>query len=183
MKTYSDLGIYGVLVFEPIVHRDTRGWFLESYNSKMELREFEMIQENHSFTKEVFTFRGFHHQRVPYSQDKLVRCVKGRILDIIIDFRKDSTTYLSSISVELSEMNHKQLFVPKGCFHGFLTLSENVEVTYKVNRPYNKESELSLNPLDPELTMINWENRSILHLSDKDKNGLTLAEIMKLEEF
>jgi dTDP-4-dehydrorhamnose 3,5-epimerase len=182
MKTYNDLRIDGVVVFEPIIHIDNRGWFLESYNSKMKLIEFEIVQENHSFTNKAFTFRGFHHQRFPNSQDKLVRCLKGKILDIVIDFRRDSNTYLSSISIELSEMNRKQLYVPKGCFHGFLTLSDNVEVTYKVNLPYTKESEVSLNPLDPYLTMIDWKNHSILHMSDKDKIGMTLAEIMKLEE-
>lgn len=182
MKTYSDLGIIGVLVFEPVVHRDARGWFLESFNSKMELKDFELVQENHSFTKEVFTFRGFHHQRFPHSQDKLVRCLRGKILDIIVDLRKNSATYLNSISVELSENNLKQIFVPKGCFHGFLTLTENVEVSYKVNCNYNKESEVSLNPLDSELKMIDWKNYIILHMSDKDISGMNLSEIIKLEE-
>lgn len=182
MKTYSDLGIVGVLVFEPVVHRDVRGWFLESFNSKMELKDFELVQENHSFTKEVFTFRGFHHQRFPHSQDKLVRCLRGRILDIIIDLRKNSATYLHSVSVEISKKNHKQIFVPKGCFHGFLTLTENVEVSYKVNRSYNKESEVSLNPFDPQLKMIDWKNYMIIHMSDKDKAGINLSEIINLEE-
>lgn len=181
MKINDELGIVGVMVFEPVIHNDVRGWFLESYNSKMELKEFEMIQENHSFTKEVFTFRGFHHQQSPYSQDKLVRCLKGRILDIIVDLRTDSLTYLSSVSVELTENNHKQIFVPKGCYHGFLTLCDNVEVAYKVNQSYNKDSEVSLNPLDPDLTMIDWKNHKILHMSDKDKKGMSLLEVIKLE--
>lgn len=182
MKAYNDLGIVGVLVFEPVVHRDTRGWFLESFNSKMELKDFDLVQENHSFTREVFTFRGFHHQKHPFSQDKLVRCMKGQILDIIIDLRKGSSTYLHSVSVELSEDNHKQIFVPKGCFHGFLTLTENVEVSYKVNQSYNKDSEVTLHPLDPELKMIDWKNYRILHMSVKDKTGMNLSEIINLEE-
>ena len=182
MKKHHEIGIDGVVIFEPIVHEDSRGWFLESFNSKMELNEFEIIQENHSFSKEVYTFRGFHHQKFPFSQDKLVRCLKGGILDIIIDLRKHSPTYLSSVSVELSEDNYKQIFVPKGCFHGFLTLTENVEVSYKVNCSYIKESEVSLNPMDPELRMIDWKNYTILHMSEKDKTGMNLSEIIELEE-
>jgi dTDP-4-dehydrorhamnose 3,5-epimerase len=181
MKIYKDLTIDGVFIFEPVINSDSRGWFLESFTPKMNLTDFEIIQENHSFTKQAFTFRGFHHQQFPFSQDKLVRCLKGSIVDIIIDLRLDSLTYLNSISIELSEFNHKQIFVPNGCFHGFLTLSDNVEVTYKVNKPYNKESELSLNPLDPNLTMIDWKNHNILYMSDKDKNGMSLSKIIELE--
>lgn len=178
MKIFKQPTIDGLLVFEPITHNDSRGWFSESFNSKMQLNDFIIVQENHSFTVEKFTFRGFHHQQHPYSQDKLVRCLKGSILDLVIDLRPNSLTYLCSFSVELTESNQQQLFVPKGCFHGFLTLDDNVEVVYKVNQPYNKDSEVSLNPLDPDLTMLDWKNYTILYLSDKDKDGKNLREII-----
>lgn len=181
MKIYKELAINGVFVFEPITHNDSRGWLLESFNSRMELTDFNIIQENHSFTNHKYTFRGFHHQQQPYSQDKLVRCLKGRVLDVVIDLRLNSSTYLNSISIELTEFNRQQLFIPKGCFHGFLTLDNNVEVVYKVNQSYNKEAEVSLNPLDPDLRMIDWKNYSILHLSDKDKEGKNLRDIIGLK--
>lgn len=179
MKKLNDLLIEDVEIIKPVVHKDERGWFLESYNQKMNLSKFQMIQENHSFTKKAFTFRGFHHQQYPYSQDKIVRCLRGTILDIIIDLRPHSTSYLSSISIQLSSSNNYQLFIPNGCFHGFLTLTDDVEVIYKVNCAYNKESEISLNPFDIDLTMVDWMNHSILHLSKKDKNGQSLRDILQ----
>jgi dTDP-4-dehydrorhamnose 3,5-epimerase len=180
MKRNRNLSIVGLILFEPILHTDERGWLLESFNLQMELSDFEVVQENHSFTKKKFTFRGFHHQQHPHSQDKLVRCIRGCILDIIIDLRQDSPTYLRSFSTELNDYNYKQLFVPKGCFHGFLTLTDNVEVIYKVNKPYNYDSQVFLNPLDSDLTMVDWKNHSVLHMSDKDRNGKSLEEVIKL---
>jgi dTDP-4-dehydrorhamnose 3,5-epimerase len=179
MNIKSDFNIEGVLLIEPIIHKDERGWFLESFNDNIQLDDFSIVQENHSYTNKAYTFRGFHHQKEPYSQDKLVRCLRGRILDVVIDMRPNSSTFLKSISIELNDLDKMQLFIPKGCYHGFLTLSDNVEVSYKVNQPYNKKSEISLNPYDSLLTMVDWKNHTIKYISDKDKNGECLDEIIK----
>jgi dTDP-4-dehydrorhamnose 3,5-epimerase len=180
MRVYKELGIESAMLFEPLSHVDSRGWFLESFNTDMQLDNFNIVQENHSFTKLPFTFRGFHHQLEPYSQNKLIRCIKGKILDIIIDLRPNSSTYLKSYSIELSHWNRLQLFIPSGCFHGFLTLSEDTEIVYKVDKIYNKDSEIILNPLDPFLTMIDWKDYKILNLSTKDKDGNKLIDILEM---
>ena len=178
MKIKNTKSIVGLEIIEPIIHVDNRGWFMETYNNKMKLGNLNFIQENHSYTKYALTFRGFHHQNEPYSQDKIVRCVRGRILDIVIDLRPNSPTYLNSVSIELNDSNKKLLFIPKGCFHGFLTLNDDVEVVYKVNKEYSAESEVSLSPFDPNLNMVNWQGHKILHISDKDKNGKKLNDIL-----
>ena len=179
MKIKSTNSIVGLKIFEPINHVDNRGWFMETYNNKMNLGDFKFIQENHSYTKYALTFRGFHHQKEPYSQDKIVRCISGRILDIVIDLRPSSPTFLNSFSIELTDSNKKLLFIPKGCFHGFLTLIDDVEVVYKVNKEYSLQSEVSLSPFDPNLNMVNWQGHIILHISDKDKNGIKLNDILE----
>lgn len=180
MKISNLHNINGVILFEAVVHKDERGWFTESYNSKMNLDNFTVVQENHSYTKVAFTFRGFHHQKYPYSQDKLVRCIKGKILDIVIDLRQHSSTYLKSSSIELSETSNYQLYIPNGCLHGFLTLTDDVEVIYKVNQEFVKESEISMNPLDPSLIMVDWKNYKVMNLSEKDRNGNSLSEIIEM---
>jgi dTDP-4-dehydrorhamnose 3,5-epimerase len=177
MKTDNVILIDGLVLFSPLIHHDSRGWFFESFNLNMELNEFVILQTNHSYTKNAYTFRGFHHQSFPFSQDKLIRCIRGGILDIVIDLRPNSPTFLKSISIELDEFNKKLMFIPKGCFHGFLTLSDDVEVIYEVNQLYNKESEITLNPFDSSLNMIDWKGYKILHLSEKDMNGKSLEDV------
>jgi len=158
--------IEGVLVLTPKVFEDNRGWFMEAYTTKVnELSNIDFVQDNHSLSKEKDTFRGLHFQNHPYAQSKLVRCIKGSILDFAIDLRKNSKTYLQSISVELSENNKQMLFIPKGFAHGFLTLTDNVEVMYKVDDLYSYNHDKSLFYLDPKLKLKLKEN---LILSDKD---------------
>ena len=148
----------GVFIIESKVFGDNRGWFTETY-SKFKLDELgidiDFIQDNHSFSAKKGTLRGFHFQLNPKSQTKLVRCTKGRILDVAVDIREGSPTYKKWISVELTEENKKQLLVPKGFAHGFLTLTDDVEVQYKVDEYYSPENDRSIRYDDPEIN-VDW---------------------------
>lgn len=167
----------GVFIIEPDVFGDDRGWFMESY-SKQKLEELgvniDFVQDNHSFSSRKGTLRGLHFQNNPHAQSKLIRCTKGEVLDVAVDIRKNSPTYKQWISVELTEKNHKQLFIPKGFAHGFLTLTGNVEFQYKVDEYYNKESDRSIRYNDPEIA-IDWQLDDLI-LSDKDKDAPLLKD-------
>lgn len=169
--------IQDVLIIEPDVFTDNRGWFFESYN-KEKLKELgidiDFVQDNHSFSALKGTLRGLHLQNNPHAQSKLVCCIKGAILDITVDLRKNSPTFKQWISVELTEENKKQLFIPKGFAHGFITLTDNVEFEYKVDNYYNRESEVSIRFNDEEIG-INWENENPI-LIEKDKNASLLRD-------
>ena len=126
----------GVYILEPNVFGDHRGWFMETY-SKDKFKELgisiDFIQDNHSLSVEKGTLRGLHFQLNPKAQSKLVRCTRGSILDVAVDIRKGSKTYKKWIAVKLTEENKKQLLIPKGFAHGFVTLSDQVEVQFKVD--------------------------------------------------
>lgn len=172
----------GVYIIEPRCFEDNRGWFSETYNQEKLQAEgihANFIQDNHSLSKEVHTLRGLHAQKAPYAQAKLVRCTRGKIVDIAVDFRKDSPNYLKWIKVELSADNKRQLFIPHGFLHGFLTLEENSEVQYKVDNVYNKDSEITIK-YDDEAINISWEIASVI-LSEKDRNGLTVKQFEEQE--
>ena len=164
--------IKDVLIIEPEVFGDNRGWFTETYN-KEKFKDLginiDFVQDNHSFSAKKGTLRGLHFQNSPYTQSKLVRCIRGAILDIVVDLRKDSLTYKQWVSVELTEENKKQIFIPKNFAHGFLTLTDNVEFQYKVDNYYNKESDKGFIFNDPEIG-IDWKNNNPI-LSEKDKNN------------
>lgn len=164
-----ETSLSGVLILEPIVHGDHRGWFMETYSSKiLEDKGIDVVfvQDNHSFSAQKNTLRGLHFQNNPKSQAKLMRCTKGKIMDIVVDMRKGSPTYKKWISIELTEGNKKQLYVPKGFAHGFLTLTENVEVQYKVDEYYAAEYDRSIRYDDPEIG-IDWGVENPI-LSEKD---------------
>jgi len=167
-----ETGIKDLYVLEPNIFGDNRGWFSESYNKK-KLTDLglyiDFIQDNHSFSLEKGVLRGLHLQLNPKAQTKLVRCTKGSILDVAVDLRKSSPTYLKHFSVILSSYNHKQLLVPKGFAHGFVTLEDNVEVQYKVDEHYSKEHDRSIK-FDDALFNIDWKVDNFV-LSDKDKNA------------
>ncbi|MGL4953588.1 MAG: dTDP-4-dehydrorhamnose 3,5-epimerase [Culicoidibacterales bacterium] len=133
----------GVFVIEPNVFGDHRGWFMESYNQAgfeaATGMKIEFIQDNQSFSAQVGTLRGLHYQLAPKSQTKLIRCTRGRIYDVAVDIRPESETYGQWFGIELSEENKKQLLVPKGFAHGFMTLTPDVEVQYKVDELYSPE--------------------------------------------
>ncbi len=165
MKTDID----DVLIIEPEIFGDYRGWFIETY-SKAKFKEFgidtNFVQDNHSMSAKKGTLRGLHFQVNPKSQAKLIRCTKGKILDVVVDLRKGSSTYKHWIAVELSESNKKQLMVPKGFAHGFLTLTDDVEVQYKVDEYYAPECDRSIRFDDPEIG-IDWGIKDPI-LSEKD---------------
>ena len=147
-----------LLVFEPKIFEDRRGYFFESYNLKTfqaEGIDINFVQDNQS-SSNYGVIRGLHYQLNPFAQVKLIRVLAGRILDVAVDIRKGSPTFGKSFSVELSAENKKQLFIPSGFAHGFSVLSEHAEVLYKCNSFYNKETEAGILYNDPTLN-IDWK--------------------------
>jgi dTDP-4-dehydrorhamnose 3,5-epimerase len=162
--------IPGLLVFEPNVFEDSRGYFFESYNEKT-FREagidFRWVQDNQS-SSVYGVIRGLHYQLPPFAQSKLIRVLRGKILDAVVDIRKGSPTFGKSYCKVLSAKNKRQLFIPKGFAHGFSVLSEKAEVLYKCDEFYNKESESGIIYNDPALN-IDWQvPAKDAIISDKD---------------
>ena len=172
--------IESVLIIEPKLFGDERGYFFESYN-KERFRaetgiETRFVQDNESRSK-YGVLRGLHFQRPPYAQAKLVRVVKGRVLDVAVDIRTGSPTYGRYVAVELSEDNHRQLFIPKGFAHGYAVLSDEAIFQYKCDNLYHPECEGAIAWNDPTIG-INWGiAEGDIILSEKDKHNPTLAEI------
>lgn len=167
----------GVLILEPKVFGDHRGWFCETYSRQRMLDlgvDIEFVQDNQSFSAQKGTLRGLHFQNHPMAQTKLVRCTRGRILDVAVDIRKGSPTYAQWISVELSADNFKQLLVPKGFAHGFMTLTEDVEVQYKVDAFYSPECDRGIRFDDPEIG-VDWGEVTPV-LSAKDQSAPFLKD-------
>ena len=169
--------IPGVLVIEPDVFGDHRGWFCETWN-RQKLHDAgidaDFVQDNQSYTKAKGTLRGLHFQQNPMSQAKLVRVVRGAVLDVAVDLRKGSPTYLKHVGVELSAENKRQFFIPKGFAHGFLTLTDDVEFVYKVDAPYAPDCDRSVRFDDPEIG-VDWSCEEPI-LSDKDKKAPLLRD-------
>ena len=170
--------IEGVVIIEPRIFKDERGYFYESFSQ----REFEekvcrttFVQDNQSKSS-YGVLRGLHFQKPPYCQSKLVRCIKGAVLDVAVDIRKGSPTFGKYVAVELTEDNHRQFFVPRGFAHGFAVLSDEAVFQYKCDNFYNKESEGSVAWNDPQLG-IDWRIpfEKVL-LSEKDKLSKNIAE-------
>lgn len=159
----------GVIIVEPQVFSDQRGWFTETYSSK-KMNDIGIdatfVQDNHSFSALKGTVRGLHYQREPFSQAKLVRCTKGSIFDVAVDIRRGSPQYSRWTGVELSSSNMRMLYIPRGFAHGFVTLENDTEVQYKVDNLYNKESEGSIIYNDPDIA-VEWGVKDAL-LSEKD---------------
>ncbi|MDL2292412.1 dTDP-4-dehydrorhamnose 3,5-epimerase [Acholeplasma sp. OttesenSCG-928-E16] len=169
--------IEDLLVITPNIYHDERGWFFESYNKKTFEEHgifYDFVQDNHSFSLNKGTIRGIHFQNEPYSQAKLVRCTKGRVLDVAVDLRTGSKTYLKWFSIELTEKNGKQLLIPRGFGHAYLTLEDDTEFLYKVDNFYHKESDRSIRYDDPNIK-ISWNYDNPI-LSDKDKNAPFLKD-------
>ncbi len=168
--------IEGLYVIDSDCYKDNRGWFMETYN-KEKYEELGLstvfVQDNLSYSKQKGTIRGLHYQLAPYSQAKLVRCIKGRIVDVAVDIRKGSPTYGKWTATELSEENMRTVYIPQGFAHGFITLTDEVEFMYKCDNFYNKESEKTIRYDDSDIN-IDWEyllegNTPVL--SDKDKDA------------
>ena len=165
----------GVYILEPRVFGDERGWFMETY-SKIKTPEIarDFVQDNHSYSKEKGILRGIHFQNGEHAQAKLVRCIRGAVLDVAVDLRKGSPTYMQWEAVELSAENKKQFFIPRGFGHGFFTLTEDVEFVYKTDNYYNYESDRSIIWNDPDIG-VDWGTKNPV-LSEKDSNAPRLRD-------
>ena len=170
--------IEGLVIIEPKVFKDARGYFFESFSQKEfeeKVRPINFVQDNESMSS-YGVMRGLHFQRPPYTQSKLVRCVKGKVLDVAVDIRKGSPTYGQHVAVELSEDNHRQFFVPRGFAHGFAVLSETAIFQYKCDNFYAPAADGGISIKDEDLG-IDWQipveqavlsEKDIKHLCMKD---------------
>lgn len=171
----------GVVVIEPDVFGDNRGFFMESWNKK-KMEEaglfYDFVQDNHSKSTVKGTIRGIHFQKGDKAQAKLVRCVKGAVLDIAVDLRKNSPTFKQWVSVELSAGNKKQLLIPRGFGHGFVTLTDDVEFLYKADNYYVPEADAGIRWNDPDIG-VEWGLENPI-LSEKDKKNPFLKDCKEL---
>lgn len=179
--------ILDVYILEPKVFGDKRGWFMESW-SKKKMEEaglfYDFVQDNQSFSSVKGTIRGIHFQKGEHCQAKLVRCAKGSVLDVAVDLRKGSPTYKKWVAVELSAENKRQLLIPRGFGHGFVTLTDEVEFLYKADNYYCYESEGSVRWNDPEIG-VDWgidnpivsDKDAVAPLFDDDKNEYFVYEV------
>ena len=166
----------GVRILEPQVFGDARGWFMESW-SKKKMEDagifVDFVQDNHSFSAQKGTLRGLHYQLNPMAQAKLLRVSRGTIFDVAVDIRRDSPTYAKWVGVELSAENYRQLFIPRGFAHGFITLTDNVEVQYKADNLYAPDCDGNIRWDDPEIGVA-WPIAPTV-LSEKDGTAPLLA--------
>ena len=169
--------IENLLIIEPQLFKDDRGFFYESYNKNNldKVVNVVFVQDNESKSNKG-VIRGLHFQKPPYAQTKLIRCISGSILDVAVDLRKNSKTYGKSFSVELSCENNKQLFVPKGFAHGFQVISDEAIVNYKVDNFYNPKSDSGIIWNDKDLS-IDWSLDLKPILSEKDLNLISFKEL------
>lgn len=174
---FIETKIEGVVIVEPQVFGDHRGFFMESW-SKCAFEEagyhYDFAQDNHSSSTVKGTLRGIHFQRGEKAQAKLVRCARGAVLDVAVDLRPGSPTYKQWVAVELSSENKRQLLIPRGFGHGFLTLTDDVEFLYKADNPYAPEADGGIRWNDPELG-IDWGIADPI-LSDKDQRNPFLKD-------
>lgn len=172
-----DTDIEQVKIIEPQVFGDNRGWFYESYSYE-KLKELgidtRFVQDNRSYSKEKGTLRGIHFQKTPMAQTKLITCTRGEILDVAVDLRKGSPTYLKWVSVKLTQENKLMLYIPKGFGHGFVTLTDDVEVLYKVDEYYSRENDRSIKFNDSEIG-VDWGIQNPI-LSQKDLTAPLLKD-------
>ena len=169
--------IDGVYIVEPKIFGDHRGYFMESWSLKAFNENglnYNFVQDNHSFSAKKGTLRGIHFQKGNFAQAKLVRCTKGAVLDVAVDLRPESLTYKKWISVELSAENFRQLLIPRGFGHAFLTLTDNVEFLYKADNFYSPQNESGICWNDPEIA-IDWGITNPI-LSEKDSKYTLLKD-------
>jgi dTDP-4-dehydrorhamnose 3,5-epimerase len=177
----TETKLKGCFMIEPKLFKDSRGYFFESFNqhrfNELIGKNIDFVQDNESFSSKG-VLRGLHFQTGEYAQAKLVRVIKGMVLDVVVDLRKDSPTFSKHFSIELSEDNKKQLFVPRGFAHGFIVLSDTAVFAYKCDNFYNKASEQGLRYDDPSLG-IDWKlPQHEFIVSDKDLVLPTLSTII-----
>lgn len=172
--------IEGVLIVEPTIHGDQRGYFFESFNERDFVAatglDVRFVQDNESLSHRG-VLRGLHFQKEPHAQAKLVRVVRGRVLDVAVDIRPGSATFGHHIAVELSGDNHRQLFIPKGFAHGYVVLEDNTVFQYKCDEYYHPESEGGIAWNDPQLG-IDWcLSEEEMVLSEKDRKHPNLSKL------
>ena len=173
----------GVLILEPKVFGDARGWFMETWSArKMEAAglNFNFVQDNQSYSAHKGTLRGLHYQTAPFAQTKLVRCTRGKLLDVAVDIREGSPTFAKWVAVELTAENKKQLLIPRGFAHAFLTLTDDVEIQYKADNFYAPACDGNIIWNDPEIN-ITWNFPPTI-LADKDAKAPTLHERLERGE-
>lgn len=167
-----------VVIIEPKVFGDDRGYFMETFRRDLfenNVRKINFIQDNESKSKRG-VLRGLHYQLPPFAQSKLVRVIKGSVIDVAVDIRKGSPTFGKYVAVELSEENKRQLFIPRGFAHGFLVTSDEAIFVYKVDNYYSSECDRSIRFDDPDIN-INWNfPKDEILVSDKDKNAPYLKD-------
>ena len=175
-----ETALEGVLIMEPRVFKDARGYFFESFSQREfdeKVRPIRFVQDNESMST-YGVVRGLHYQRMPYTQSKLVRCVKGRVLDVAVDIRRGSPTFGQHVAIELSEENHRQLFIPRGFAHGFSVLSDVAVFQYKCDNFYHPEADAGIQLMDETLG-IDWRipiEQAIL--SEKDLHHAKLCDVI-----
>lgn len=188
MPQFRQLAFDGVYEITPDRHEDDRGYFTEYYNSRDFLEAgivIDCVQDNQALSHKPYVLRGLHFQKPPFAQDKLIRIIRGSVLDVIVDIRSGSPTFAKSMAIELSAEKWNQVFIPKGFAHGYLTLEANTECQYKVSAHYSPQHERAIRFDDPEIG-IDWQmDHSLISLSDKDLNAGSLsqsAEVFKYGE-
>jgi dTDP-4-dehydrorhamnose 3,5-epimerase len=169
-----------IVIIEPVVHGDSRGYFSETFRADQLQQalgyKVNFVQDNESKSS-YGILRGLHYQLPPYAQSKLVRVISGRVLDVAVDIRRGSPTFAQHVSVELSDVNRHQLFIPRGFAHGFVVLSDEALFSYKVDNYYSPECDRGMMFNDPELA-IDWQmEQSILKLSEKDTKQPPLSKV------
>ena len=180
-----DTDIQGVYIIQPKIFGDSRGYFFESFSKRdfeSAIGAIDFVQDNESMSS-YGVMRGLHFQRPPYAQSKLVRCVRGRVLDVAVDIRNGSPTYGKHVAVELSEENHRQFFIPKGFAHGFAVLSDMAIFQYKCDNFYHPEADGGINITDVSLG-IDWGiSSSDAILSEKDMKHPAFADFVSPFDF
>lgn len=171
--------VLDVYILEPKMFGDHRGWFLESWSVKEMEKQglyYNFVQDNHSFSAHKGTLRGLHFQKGEASQAKLVRCIRGAVFDVAVDLRKGSPTYKKWAAAELSAENKREILIPRGFGHGFVTLTDDVEFLYKADNPYAPNTEGSILWNDPDLA-INWRGVQNPVIAAKDASAPLLKDI------
>jgi dTDP-4-dehydrorhamnose 3,5-epimerase len=169
--------IKGLLIFQPTVFQDKRGYFIETFKKNLFDIDLDFVQDNESLSQKG-VLRGLHFQNPPYEQGKLIRVIKGKVLDVAVDIRKNSKTYGRHLALEISEENKTILYIPPGFAHGFATLEDNTIFSYKCTNYYHKDAEGSILWNDKDLN-INWKTENPI-LSEKDSKAGTFADFKSL---
>ena len=173
-----DTKLPGVCILEPVVHGDSRGYFMETYSTSAFAEvgiDAVFVQDNQSYSSQKGILRGIHFQNAPMAQAKLVRVTKGAVLDAAVDLRKGSPTYRQWVTVELSAENKRMLFIPRGFGHGFVTLTDDVEFCYKVDNLYSRECDRGIRYNDPAIG-VDWGEVNPALLSQKDTSSPLLED-------